>query len=297
MKRRTTLGLLLASAWLAINAHAEELTGRLQRIKDNGIMVISHGETAVPFSYIDKAGPVGFGVDISKRIADSIKTRLEMAELRIRWNPVTLSTRFPMIATNTVDLECVTTTHTRAREQMASFSNTFYLSDEGIAVRRDSAIKDYGDLKGKRVAVVRGTTTERSLNAMSTAKNLNINVVPERNNRSAMAALSGGQVDAYIAAAPIIAGELLRLTDPKPFEIVGSGGYKEAFGCMLPKGDIAFKKVVDEALSAMMISGEMESIYNKWFMSPIPPFGRNANVPLSEENRRLYQTPNDIALE
>ena len=292
MNRRSALVLLFAAAF-SVSASAEELTGRLKRIKETGMMVISHGETAIPFSFVDKSGPLGFGVDISRRIADSLKTRLGLSELKIRWNPVTLSTRFPMVVTNTVDLECVTTTNTKARQKMVAFSNTFYISDEGIATRRDSGITDYATLAGKRVAVVRGTTTERAL----IARGLNLTLIPERNNRRAMAALNEGRADAYIAAAPIAAGELLRLGDAKPFHIVGSGGYKEAFGCMLPKDDPAYKAAVDEALATLMTSGEMERIYNKWFMSPIPPFGRNVNMALSEDNRKHYAAPNDIAME
>ena len=290
MNRCSILGVVLTTSLLAIQAHADDVTGRLKRIKEYSIMVIAHGETAMPFSYVDGGVPVGFGTDIAKRVAETIKTRLGLTELRLRWNPVTLSTRFPLITTNTVDLECIATTHTRTREQMAGFSLTFYVSDEGIATRRDSGIKDYPDLAGKNVAVVRGTTTESAL----LARGLNLTLVPERNNRMAMSALKEGRADAFVAATPIIAGELLRLSDPRPFHIVGSGGLKEAFACMLPKDDPGFKRIVDEALAEMMKSGEMERIYNKWFMSPIPPFGRNLSLPLTEDNRRLYLAPNDI---
>lgn len=293
MNCRAILGILLTTALLSLQAHAEEHTGRLKRIKDNAIMVIAHGETGMPFSYVDRNGPIGFGVDISKRIADGIKSRLKLAELSIRWNPATLSTRFPLIVTNTVDLECITTTHTRGREESAGFSNTFYISDEGIAVRRDSAIKSVADLAGKRIAVVRNTTTEQAL----LARGLNATLVPERTNRLAMAALAEGRADAYIAAVPIIAGELLRLADARPFRIVNLGEHHEAFACMLPKNDPALKKVVDEILAEMMKSGEMERIYNKWFMEPIPPLGRIVNLPLDEDNRRLYQAPNDKPFE
>jgi glutamate/aspartate transport system substrate-binding protein len=292
MHRRSFV-LLLAALTISTASHAQELTGRLKRIKDTGTLVLAHGETAMPFSFVDNKGPLGFGVDISKRIAESIKTQLGMAEIKVRWNPVTLSTRFPMIVTGTVDLECVTTTNTKARQKMVGFSNSFYISDEGIATRKDSGVMDYADLAGKRVVVVRGTTTEKAL----VARNLNITLVPERNNRRAMAALAEGRADAYIAAAPIAGGELLRLRDAKPFHIVGSGGYKEAFGCMMPKDDPAYKEAVDNALAGLMASGEMERIYNKWFMGPVPPIGQAVNLPLNNETRALYAAPNDTALE
>jgi len=292
MKRRTLLTFVLLGM-LSSAALADPLGGRLQRIKDTGVLVIAHGETGVPFSYVGKTGPVGFGVDISRRVADEIRRQVGLNEIRIRWNPVTLSTRFPMIVTNTVDLECITTTNTKARQQLVAFSNTFHISEEGIATRRDSGIKDYSDLVGKRVAVVRDTSTERAL----LARGIALTLVPERSHLNAVKALNDRRADAYVQSASIIAGGLLGLKDPAPFHIVGSGGYKEAFGCMLPKDDAAFKKVVDQALVSLMTSGEMERLYNKWFMSSIPPYGRNLGFPLSEENRKLYAAPNDIAFE
>lgn len=284
---------LLLGLTLTPYSQAQELSGRLKRIKEMGTLVVAHGETAIPFSYLIEREPVGFGPEISLRIADALKVKLGLKDLAIRWNPVTLSTRFAMIATDTVDLECMTTTNTKARQKMVAFSNTFYISEEGIATRRNSGIKDYADLAGKRVAVVRGTTTELAF----IEKNPNLTLMRERTNRLAMAALVEGRADAYIAAAPIVAGELLRVPDASPFHIVGSGGYREAFGCMLPKDDAPYKQAVDEALAQLMQSGEMEQIYNKWFTKPIPPLRRNVSMPLNEATRQLYKSPNDTAFE
>lgn len=292
MNRRNLSSLIaiaLAGAlpWVA---HAQE--SRLDRIARTGTLVVAHAEVGVPFSYVAAEGPVGFGVDISKAVADAIRQHLQLPALKIRWNPVTLSTRFPLMVSNTVDLECITTTNTRARQAMVAFSNTFYLSEEGMAVRKDSGIAGRADLAGKRVAVVRGTTTEKSLSDVP-----GVALVVERNNRLAMAALAEGRADAYVAGNAIVAGEMLRLKDAAALKIVATGGLREAFGCMLPKDDPAFKKVVDDALARLMTSGQMEGLYNKWFMGPVPPYGRTVGLPLTNENRKLYANPNDQALE
>lgn len=289
MKRKVVaiVALALASSTLL----AQEVSGRLARIKENATLVVSYSETGLPFSYVGPNGPLGFGPDISRKVADAVQQHLGLPALKIRWNAVTLSSRFPMIVTNTVDLECVTTTNTRRRQEMVGFSTTFYVADEGIAVRRDSGIRGYADLAGKRVATVRGTPIEAALNAKG------LTVVAESNNRGAMAALVQGRADAYVASSSIIAGELLRLDDASALQVVPGSGNQEAFACMLPKGDVAFKQVVDAALTRIMKSGDMEAIYNKWFMSPIPPFNRNVNMPLNAASRQLYLEPNDTALE
>jgi glutamate/aspartate transport system substrate-binding protein len=66
---------------------------------------------------------------------------------------------------------------------------------------------------------------------------------------------------------------------------------------MLRKDDPGFKKVVDTAIANVMASGEAEKIYLKWFMNPIPPKGLNLNMPLSDEMKVLFKTPNDKAFQ
>lgn len=286
-----SLACLIASACLALPSHAQESVSRLQRIKNNATIVISYQESAVPFSYMSPEGPMGFGIDVARKVAQAVKENLGLSELKIRWNPVTLSTRFPMITTNTVDLECLTTTNTRERQKMVSFSNTFYVSEEAIAVQRDSKYQSQADLRGARIAVVRGTTTEAALLSKG------MNIVAESTNRRAMSALVEGRADAYAAAASIIAGETYRLDNAGVVRLLGSEGSREAFGCMLPKGDTAFKKVVDQALAGMMQSGEIEAIYDKWFMAPIPPKNRTIGLALNSASRALYRAPDDQPLE
>lgn len=294
MKHILAIALALAAT---LNANADEPSGRLKRIKDTKTMVIAHGETGIPFSYLDQGRPVGFGVDISLKVAEAVKAQLKEPDLRIRWNPVTLSTRFPLMVTNTVDLECIATTNTRARQEMVSFSNSFYVSEEAIVVRQDSSIKDYADLSGKRVTVAQNSTTERSLRALAKEGQAALTVMPQRSDFMGIRAVADGKADAHVAALPIIAGQVLRIADGDALKVVGSGRYREAFGCMLPKGDTELKQLVDRVLAELMASGEMERLYNKWFNGPVPPFGRSAHLSLNEDTRKLYQNPSDMAFE
>ena len=64
---------------------------------------------------------------------------------------------------------------------------------------------------------------------------------------------------------------------------------------MVRKGDAAFKKVVDKAITDTYASGEVNKIYDKWFTQPIPPKGLNLNFPMSEELKKLIASPTDKA--
>jgi glutamate/aspartate transport system substrate-binding protein len=71
--------------------------------------------------------------------------------------------------------------------------------------------------------------------------------------------------------------------NPSSLAVVGDPIQVEPYAIMLRKDDPTFKKLVDDTLAAMMKSGEFETLYKKWFQSPIPPKGINLNAPLSKE--------------
>ena len=72
---------------------------------------------------------------------------------------------------------------------------------------------------------------------------------------------------------------------------------KEAYGCMLRKGDAAFKKLVDGVITGMMRSGEFASLYEKYFLKPIAVKGNiTVNFPMSPDMQELLRHPNDQPL-
>jgi glutamate/aspartate transport system substrate-binding protein len=53
----------------------------------------------------------------------------------------------------------------------------------------------------------------------------------------------------------------------------------EPIAIMMRKDDPAFKKAVDDSIKAMMKSGEIAKLYDKWFMQPIPPSNTKVGLP------------------
>ena len=64
---------------------------------------------------------------------------------------------------------------------------------------------------------------------------------------------------------------------------------------MLRKDDPEFKAVVDKALTDVFASGEINSIYDKWFLNPIPPKNVNLNFEMSDNLKALIADPHDGA--
>jgi glutamate/aspartate transport system substrate-binding protein len=79
--------------------------------------------------------------------------------------------------------------------------------------------------------------------------------------------------------------------NPKDYAIGAEALSVEPYGIMLRKGDDAFKKVVDGAMTQVMKSGQINAIYDKWFLKPVPPKGINLNVPVSAQFKKVIASP------
>ena len=158
-------------------------------------------------------------------------------------------------------------------------------------------MKDFQDLKGKTVVTTAGANSERLLRQMNQSKSMGMNIISAKDHGDSFLMLSTGRAVAFMMDDALLAGERAKSNSPDDFVIVGAPQSHEAYGCMMRKNDPEFKKVVDDAIATVEISGEAEKIYKKWFESPIPPKGLNLNFPLSDEIKALYKSPNDQAAE
>jgi glutamate/aspartate transport system substrate-binding protein len=282
---------------LAGMAHADELTGTLKKIHDDGVVVLGVREASIPFSYFDGKRTVGYSQAIALQIVDEIRKTLNMPQLRVHEITVTSSNRTPMLMNNQIDLECGSTTHTVERENVAAFSNSFFQYAVRMITRKNSGITDFADLAGKPVVTTAATSDERLLRRLNTDKQLNMRITSVRDHQEAFTALKEGRAVAFVMDEPIVYG--FKATDPHPDEFIVTGtplGY-EVYACMFRKGDEPFRSLVNRVIARSQTSGDAEHLYSQWFTQPIPPLGINLNFPLSDANRALFANPNDHALD
>ena len=144
-----TLATLLSGHTTAI---ADELTGTLAKVKELGYITIGHREASVPFSYLDDGRqPVGFAIDICAKIVDAVQRELKLDKLEVRYQLVTASTRIPLLANGTIDLECGNTTNNAERQQQVWYTNTHFLTASRFVSKVESKIGSISDLKGKTI--------------------------------------------------------------------------------------------------------------------------------------------------
>ncbi len=284
--------LILASA---APAHAEQTT--LQRIETGGVISLGHRESSIPFSYYDdQQRVIGYSQEMALKIVDAVKVKLNKPDLKVKLTPITSQNRIPLLTNRTIDLECGSTTNNAERAQQVAFSNTIFVVGTRLMTRTGSGIRDFADLKGKTVVTTAGTTSERLLRKMNQDKGLGMNIISAKDHGESFLTLSTGRAAAFMMDDALLAGERAKASQPGDFTIVGTAQSQEAYGCMLRKDDPAFKQVVDQAIAQVQTSGEAQTMYRKWFESPIPPKGLNLNFPPSEAIEALYKSPNDRAM-
>ncbi|QTO53293.1 amino acid ABC transporter substrate-binding protein [Duffyella gerundensis] len=294
--RKVALSLLLITT-AAGAAQAEELTGTLKKINDNGVIVVGHRESSVPFSYYDNQQKVvGYSQDYSNAIVEAIKTKLNKPDLQVKMLPITSQNRIPLLQNGTYDYECGSTTNNVERQKQAAFSNTIFVIGTRLLVKKGSPIKDFSDLKGKTVVVTSGTTSEVLLHKLNDEQKLELRIISAKDHGDSFRTLETGRAVAFMMDDALLAGERAKAKKPDNWEIVGTPQSKEAYGCMLRKDDPAFKTLVDETIAKAQTSGQAEKWFDKWFKQPIPPKNLNMSFALSDDMKALFKTPNDKAL-
>jgi glutamate/aspartate transport system substrate-binding protein len=295
MKRLRMIGLALAAALSAGPANAEELTGTLKKIKETGALIIGYRDSSIPFSYLDdNQKPIGFAIDICYKIVDAVKQELKLDKLKVELNPVTSSTRIPLLANGTIDLECGSTTNNAEREKQVAFTNTHFLTATRFVSKKSSHINSIDDLKGKTVVSSSGTTNIKQLTEANAARNLNINIVPAKEHAESFLMVETDRAVAVVLDDVLLASFVAGSKDPDAYVMSKDAFSKpEPYGVMLRKDDPAFKKVVDAATAALYTSAEGQKLYDKWFMQKIPPKGLNLNTPIAPELKAEFAKPSD----
>ena len=276
-------------------AAAANPNGTLQKIKDSGTIVVGYRDSSIPFSYVadDPNQPMGYAHDLEMKIVEAVKENLNMPDLKVRYNLITSQTRIPLVQNGTVDFECGSTTNNVERQEQVAFSNGFFEIGTRLLTKADSGIKDFEDLKGKRLVTTAGTTSERYIRQYNDEKKLGTDIISAKDHGEGFLMLENGRADAFMMDDVLLAGEKAKAKNPDEWVIVGTPQSFEIYGCMMRKDDPEFKTVVNDALNKTFSSGEINSIYDKWFLNPIPPKNVNLKFEMSDNLKALIANPHD----
>jgi glutamate/aspartate transport system substrate-binding protein len=267
-------------------------------VKESGSITLGIRESSYPLSYLDdRQQPVGYHIDVCNRIVDAVKVHLKLPALKVQHQAVTSQNRIPLVSNGTVDLECGSTTNNEARQKQVAFAPTTFVTNVRMAVKKASGITSLGQLGGKPVATTTGTTSVQLMRAHEKGKGLDFKEVYGKDHADAFLMLETDRAVAFVMDDNLLAGLIATAKTPADYSIVGEVLSVEPIAIMLRKDDPAFKKLVDDTVSGLMKSGELEKLYARWFLSPIPPKNVNLNFPMSEQLKKLIKSPGDAPAE
>jgi glutamate/aspartate transport system substrate-binding protein len=292
----------LRTAVLALCALASPVTAAqepefgLDHFRRIGQLVIAHREAAIGFSYTARDDrPSGYSVDVCNRIVDRLRHQLGTPDLRVRYAKATAITRFLLVKGKHADLECGITSNTLERQQDFLFSNTIATRSARLIALAGSGIGSVEDLRGRRLAVITDTTDAATARRFVAARGLDADVVPVRNNVRAYQALMDGTVDAFFGTDVVMLGEAAQRGTRQRLAVVPGLEADENIAIVMAKDRPALKAFVDREVAAMAHSGELATLYRKWFLAPLPLVGITLGVPMPESMKAALAHPNDAA--
>jgi glutamate/aspartate transport system substrate-binding protein len=284
-------------ACLAVaGAQAAEPTGVLKRVKDSGQITVGYRESSIPFSYLDdKAQPVGYTMELCNRVIDALKKELKLPSLAVKLQAVTSQNRIPLVVNGTVDMECGSTVNNVERQAQVAFSDTTFVVATRFIARRADNLKTIDDLRGKTVAVTTGTNTVKRVRDLDAAHKLGLTMINGKDHADSMLLMTSGRASAFFEDDILLVGLAASSPAPNDFALSVEGYSVDPYSIMLPKGDAEFKKLVDAVLVDLFRSGEINGIYDRWFMKPIPPKNITLNFPMGAALKNAIAKPTDSA--
>jgi ABC-type amino acid transport substrate-binding protein len=275
------------------NAHAAA-NGMLERIRSSQEIIIAHRDASIPFSYVDADGkPVGYAIDLCLKIVDAMKRELKLPVLQVKYLKVTSATRIPTIAQGQAAMECGSTTNTAERRKQVDYTIAHFISSARFLVRADSGFTRVEDLKDRAVASTKGSTNIKTLERVNAERALNMKVVEAADHGEAFGLVAQKKADAFAMDDVLLFGLRANSGQPEAFTVMGKPMTIEPYAIMLPKDDAAFKRMVDVEMRRIILSGEINAIYRKWFEQPIPPKGINLALPMPYLLKDSFKYPSD----
>ena len=288
------LHILAAAIFLCTVSMAAHADDTLAKIGETKTITIAYRESSIPLSYLDdRKAATGYAVELCQRIAQAVKQELKLSQLNIVYIPVSSSTRIPAIVEGKADLECGSTTNNAERRKQVAFTIPHFYAAARMLVRTDSGIKNWADLRGKKIVTTKGTTTVKLLNDRDKVRSLGLKLTEGADHGESFSMVENGTAEAFPMDDVLLYGLRASAKNPENFMIVGDTLSAEPYAIMLRKGDPKFKALVDREMARIINDGELIKMYDKWFNRPIPPKNINMKMPMSFLLRDALRFPTD----
>jgi polar amino acid transport system substrate-binding protein len=221
------------------------------------VVVVGTDAAYAPFeSQNEKGEIVGFTVDVVN--AAAAKAGIQVKFVNTPWEGI-----FNALAQGDRDMIASSVTITDERKQTMDFSNPYFDAVQLIAVKDNSKIAKFADLKKAKVGVQTGTTGDEAVTKLLGKTNTNIKRF--ESTPLALKELEAGGVDAVVADNGVVIHYVANNPGGK-FKMVSDKEFApEQYGFAVKKGNAELVGKLNEGIAGIKADGSYAKLYEKYF--------------------------------
>lgn len=259
--RKITLAAALIAVSSCIISVSNASAQTVDEIVKRGKIKIGVLIGAPPYGMVDSEGKaIGYDSDVTALIGKYLGVTVEPVAL-------TPPARIPALEAGKVDILISTLAPTPERAKAVLFTIPYSAFQTGLYAKKSTPIKEWADIKGMTVGVIRGSSLEREFT--NRQKELNLNILYFEDDSTTMQALFSGQVQAVVEP-DAQANAAIKARDEKDSEV------KFIFGIQpnsmaVRKDATELKQWLNTTISYIKVNGELDAISRKWIGGPLPP--------------------------
>ena len=247
------------------NAFSHEIPNTIDQIKQTGEIRIGFRESEPPMSFLGEDGkPIGYSINLCERIIVGLRSEIDK-EIKVKYVPVTANSRFDALTEDKIDILCGSTTKTLSRSKRVDFTQLTFATGASFMTLEGQEFKELSGLNGKKIGVVRNTTTLDTLKRLITKSKVDAEIVTFNTALEALDSLRNGYITAYSSDQVVLIGLVITAKDGDKFSISPQVFSFEPFALAVKRNDADFRLIVDSVLSRLYRTGEINKIYDKWF--------------------------------
>lgn len=229
----------------------------IKKIKDRGVLKVGSKVDVPKFGYKDPATNKidGFEIDIARAVANKIFGSPD----KVDFQAVTAKTRGPLLDNGEIDIVAATFTITEERKKSYNFSDPYFTDGVGLMVKKSANAKSIKDLNGKKIGVAQSSTSKQAVLDEATKQGVKVDFLEFATYPEIKSALDAGRVDCFSVDGAILNGYLDANTVILPDKLA-----PQQYGIASKLGNDGLAKVVNEVITEMKKSGELDKLIAKW---------------------------------
>jgi general L-amino acid transport system substrate-binding protein len=255
MIKRAWMAALAAAATVFAVPEPAKAGATLDAVKARGQLVCGIHTGIAGFALPDSQGTWrGLDTDLCRGLAVALFGDAN----KVRFQPLSSSTRFTALGSGEVDVLFRTSTHTLMRDVTLGLRavTPYFYDGHGFMVRAGTGIAKAAEMGGATICLVSGTTNELVTADYFRTQNLTFTPILFERTDQAVGALQAGRCDSFGTDASQLAASRSSMQNPAEWIILPERFSKEPYGPYVRRGDDEWFDLVRWYVNALMEAEE-----------------------------------------